>query len=188
MAVPGAQPSRQPAGRLGPGPHPHARHEPAGHTHAAGDMGGPPTKYEWKVYHPFEGVADRAAVEVAPKTGLLSRWRFVVPDDYPSVKSWGVGPPGGGPISVDVKRAVKSGPTRLVNGPSVVWFGGHDVLSSQLSAYLVFEGAPPHYMAFGQAEEPGGPPHGLEGITFSAHHHPSAPHGAPGHEAHGTAP
>jgi hypothetical protein len=128
------------------------------------------------VHHPFEGVQDRVAIEVSPRRGLIPRWRFVLPHDYASVRTWGVGAPGGGPVNARVKRPVQSGPTRLVNGPAVIWFGGHDVLSSRLSAYLVFEGEPPHYLAFGQAEEPGGPPHRLEGISFGAYQHPAHPH------------
>ena len=169
-------PPDQPLGHAPASPE-HGRRQ---HTHSHEGVGGPPTEYDWKVYHPYEGVPDRAAVEVSPRRGLLPRWRFVVPHDYKSVKAWGVGPPGGGQFSPEVKRPVHSGPTQLVNGPAVIWFGGHDVLSSRLSAYLVFEGEPPHYLAFGDADEPGGPPRRLEGITFAAHHHPPHPHG--GHE------
>jgi hypothetical protein len=68
----------------------------------------------------------------------------------------------------------------MVNGPRVIWFGGHDVLSSRLSAYVVFEGEPPHYLAFGQADEPGGPPAKIEGISFAAHQHGPHTHPAAG--------
>ena len=156
----------------------HHSHE---HTPGAGPgEGGPGSAYDWKVYHPFGGIETRAAVEVAPRNGLLARWRFVIPHDYKSVRSWGVGPPGGGPIDEAVRRPVRSGPTRLVNGPAVIWFGGHEVLSSKLSAYLVFDGEPPHYLAFGQADEPGGPPHRLEGISFG-----TDPHQPPHEHDHG---
>jgi hypothetical protein len=147
------------------------RHDHAGqhgHTHEPGPEG--PSKYDWRVHHPFEGVPGRAAIEVSPRRGLLPRWRFVVPHDFTSVVRWGVGAPGGGEVTVEVLRPVKSEPTQLVNGPLVVWFGGHDVLSSRLSAYLVFDGHPPHYIAFGQADQPGGPPLRLEGISFANHH------------------
>ena len=83
--------------------------------------------------------------------------------------TWGVGAPGGGPVNPSVKRPIEEGPVDLVNGPRVYWFGGHDTLSSKLSAYLVFEGDPPNYLAFGQSDDPGGPPKRLEGITFGRH-------------------
>ena len=73
-----------------------------------------------------------------------------------------------------VRNPVEGGPVQLVNGPEVLWMGGLDALSSKKSAYLVFKGDPPHYVAFGQAEEPDGPPGALEGVSFGDHdEHPS---------------
>ena len=191
-----AQPEPQASGRAAHGQGPsHSRHEGASdvghvedghgrhsHEHVPHSTDEAPSAYDWKVYHPFEDVPERAAVEVSPRRGLIARWRFVVPQGYKGVRAWGVGAPGGGPLNTDVKRPVESGPTQLVNGPAVIWFGGHETLSSRLSAYLVFEGEPPHYLAFGEADEPGGPPLRLEGITFSAHDHPPL---GQGHEGHG---
>ncbi len=133
------------------------------------------TQYNWRIHHPFEGVEDRVAVEVGPWNGLLPRWRFVVPSDYQGPSRWGIGPAGTGEIDEDVKRPAKDGPIQMVNGPLVVWFGGHESLSSKQSAYLVFDGEPPHYVAFGQAAAIGGPPDDLEGISFGDH--PSHPGG-----------
>lgn len=85
-----------------------------------------------------------------------------------------MGPVNGGPIDTDVRGKVEGGPVQLVNGPEVNWFGGVEALSSQKSAYLVFKGDPPHYVAFGQAEDPESPPGALEGISFGDHpSHPS---------------
>ena len=67
----------------------------------------------------------------------------------------------------------RHGPVQLVDGPEVEWMGGHNPLSATLSAYIVIDGDPPHYLAFGQAEEPDAPPGSLEGIYFNA---PQAPH------------
>ncbi len=152
-------------------------HDHAAETHRPG----PPsesedTQFNWRIHHPFEGVEDRVAVEVAPWRGLLPRWRFVVPGDYDVPARWGTGPAGAGEIDTDVKRPAKDGPIQMVNGPLVVWFGGHESLSTKTSAYLVFEGRPPHYIAFGQADAVGGPPGNLEGISFGDDHptHPDA--------------
>jgi hypothetical protein len=182
-----AGPAGPVAGPVGPEHRGHVHAHPRGaadsggvhhsHEHVPHPTDDMPSVYVWRVYHPFEGLPERAAVEVSPRRGLLPRWRFVVPHDYKGVTAWGVGPPGGGPVNTGVKRPVNGGPTVLVNGPAVVWFGGHDALSSRLSAYLVFEGDPPHYLAFGEADEPGGPPRRLEGITFSPHDHPAHSHG-----------
>ena len=133
------------------------------------------TKYNWRIHHPFEDVEHRVAVEVAPWKGLLPRWRFVIPGDFKGVSRWGVGPAGSGQIDENVKRPVKDGPIQMTNGPLVVWFGGHESLSTTQSAFLVFEGEAPHYIAFGQSESVGGPPASLEGVSFG-NDHPSHPH------------
>ena len=133
------------------------------------------TQYNWRIHHPFEDVEHRVAVEVAPWKGLLPRWRFVIPGDFKGVSRWGVGPAGSGQIDENVKRPVKDGPIQMPNGPLVVWFGGHESLSTTQSAFLVFEGEAPHYIAFGQSESVGGPPASLEGVSFG-NDHPSHPH------------
>jgi len=106
-----------------------------------------------------------------------------VPGDFKGVARWGIGPAGTGEIDEDVKRPAKEGPIQMVNGPIVVWFGGHESLSPKQSAYLVFEGEVPHYVAFGQAENVGGPPGNLEGISFGDDHpvHPGDPTLDPAH-------
>ena len=109
------------------------------------------------------------AVEVSPKNGLIPRWRFVVPRDFGGILVWGTGPSDGGEVNADVKNPSHGGPVQLVNGPEVIWFGGISPLSSKISAYLVFEGSPPHYIAFGQADKVDGPPRTMEGISFGEH-------------------
>lgn len=143
-----------------------------GDSHQHGHESGPDTEYTWRIHHPFGDEGDEVAVEVAPRSGLLPRWRFVVPGDYTGITRWGTGAPDGGPVGDNVRSPVEGGPVQLVNGPQVLWMGGLDALSSRKSAYLVFRGEPPHYVAFGQAEEPDGPPGALEGISFGDH----APH------------
>ena len=159
-------------------------HDHAADTHRPDPSAEPDdTEYNWHVHHPFEDVDNRVAVEVAPRKGLLPRWRFVVPGDFDGVIRWGIGPSRTGSIDEDVKRPVKEGPIQMVNGPLVVWFGGHESLSTEQSAYLVFEGEAPHYVAFGQAENVGGPPGDLEGISFGGNHptHPGEPSLDPSH-------
>lgn len=145
----------------------HEGHDHDGHEH--GPESDPDTEYNWRIHHPFGDDGDEVAVEVSPKSGLLPRWRFVTPGSYTDVVRWGVGAPGGGPIDTDVRNPVEGGPVQLVNGPEVRWMGSVEALSSSKSAYLVFKGEPPHYVAFGQAEEPDGPPGALEGLSFGDH-------------------
>lgn len=162
--------------------HDHEGHDHDAHGHEAHDHDGhdhddhlhspeadPNTEYTWRIHHPFGDDGDEVAVEVAPKSGLLPRWRFVTPGDYTDVVRWGIGEPNGGPAVTEARNSVEGGPVQLVNGPEVRWMGSVEALSSTKSAYLVFKGDPPHYVAFGQAEEPDGPPGALEGLSFGDH-------------------
>ena len=164
---------------------PDSTHDHAADTHQPGPSSeSDDTQFNWRIHHPFEGVESRVAVEVAPWRGLLPRWRFVISGDYKGVQRWGIGPSGTGEIDEDVKRPAKDGPVQMINGPLVVWFGGNESLSSKQSAYLVFEGEAPHYVAFGQAEAVGGAPDNLEGISFGDDHpvHPGGHDPSHGHE------
>ncbi len=161
--------------------HAHAGHDHNGHVHEGhehahdhGHESDPNTQYTWRIHHPFGDDEDEVAIEVAPKSGLLPRWRFVTPGSYTGIVRWGVGAPNGGPVDTAVRGPVEGGPVQLINGPEVLWMGSIEALSSKKSAYLVFKGEPPHYVAFGQAEEPNGPPGALEGVSFGDHdEHPS---------------
>ncbi len=154
-------------------PEHHSQYEPSAehvHTHGTVSYDEPPSRYRWQIHHPFEDVHHRAAIEVSPWKGLLPRWRFVIPSDYQGVVRWGVGPPGASEISFEaVRRPLRHGPVQLIDGPTVEWLGGHNPLSNSLSAYIVIDGDPPHYLAFGQADQSEAPPTSLEGIYFNAH-------------------
>ncbi len=156
--------------------HHHQHDEPSAehsHTHGTPSSEEPQSRYQWQVHHPFEDIPGRAAIEVSPWTGLLPRWRFVVPADYEGIVMWGVGPPGATKVDfAAVRRPVRHGPVQLIDGPMVEWFGGHNPLSRSLSAYIVIDGDPPHYLAFGQSEDTETPPASLEGVYFAAHHPP----------------
>lgn len=154
------------------------QHHPHQHTHAVASVGtNPDSRFRWNVHHPFDGIETRAAVEVAPWSGLLPRWRFVVPADFKRVVRWGIGPPGGADLGDNpVTRPIHEENVQLLDGPMVDWMGGHNPLSKKLSAFLIFDGDPPHFMAFGQADEMDGPPTNLEGIYFAAHPPPHPAH------------
>lgn len=168
-------------------------HHSHDHTHAAEHpIGAPPnSRFRWNVHHPVDGIDNRAAVEVGPWSGLLPRWRIVIPADFKSVVRWGVGAAGSLLIDADaIRRPVSDDAVQLHDGPEVSWMGGHNPLSKSLSAYLVFDGDPPHWVAFGQADAQDGPPTSMEGIYFNTHPHPHPAHDhehdhsdhAPGHQ------
>jgi hypothetical protein len=78
-------------------------------------------------------------------------WRFAVPSST-SVVAWGHGPAGGGPISGIGTLTVEGG-TGNMNGVPVSWFGAGDKLSPGSSAYVVFNGTLPDFVAFGLASD-----------------------------------
>ena len=130
----------------------------------------PPTRFDWRIRHPFGEIEDQVCVEVKPKRGLFARWRFVIPATYTGVVQWGTMKPGFESVSpIPTEEAVGGGPETLVNGPTVRWMGATEPLSANLAACLVFSGVPPHYVMFGQSDQPNGPPGSLEGITFGEH-------------------
>ena len=156
------------AGQDNPLPGGHHAHGDAGHghVHETPSEEAPPSTYVWRIHHPIDGIEDRVAVEVSPHRGLLPRWRFVVPAEWDGVVKWGVGKPGGGPVNPTVKRPVEDGPCRPGQWAAgvLVRRARHVVIEPQ--RVPGFRGDPPHYLAFGQADDPGGPPNRLEGITF----------------------
>jgi len=143
-----------------------------GHAHGPDSRPGEPkTHYAWSVHHPYNDVENSVAVEVRPHFGFVRDWRFVLPSDYKGVVKWGVGRPNGSPIEDRLRGQISGGPTQLLNGPDVVWFGATERLSaSSRSAYLIFNDPPPHYVSFGEAEGPEDPPKSLEGISFGDSH------------------
>lgn len=158
-----------------PNDHGHSHEDGHGHArqHAHSHEPEPDTQYNWHVHHPFGPEGDEVAIEVRPRQGLLARWRFVIPAAYTGVTRWGTGPAEGSDVEQLSHGTAEGGPVQLVNGPEVIWFGGVEPLSSRKSAFLVFKGDPPHYVAFGQADDPEGPPGALEGVSFGDH--PSHP-------------
>ncbi|MDA1258594.1 MAG: hypothetical protein O3C10_12250 [Chloroflexi bacterium] len=92
-----------------------------------------------------------------------------------------MGRPNGSPIEDKLRGESRGGPSQLLDGPEVVWFGAAERLSaSNRSAYLVFHDPPPHYVSFGEAEGPGDPPGTLEGVSFGESHD----HLANAHDGH----
>ncbi|MFP6679138.1 MAG: hypothetical protein VB824_03150 [Dehalococcoidia bacterium] len=149
--------------------------------------GDPHTHYAWSVHHPYNGLENHVAVEVRPHFGFARDWRFVLPSEYKGVVAWGVGPPGGGQLGDKLRGEVNGGPTQLLDGPEVIWFGATERISaSSRSAYLIFNDPPPHYVSFGEAQDPSSPPTTLEGISFGdSHDHLADAHKGHSHGEHG---
>ena len=93
-------------------------------------------------------------------------WRFVLPSEYNGLIKWGIIIPGTYNVDENVLRPIENGPTQLIDGPNVIWFGGHKPLSINLAAIIILKVPPPHYIAFGSSENQNDPPKSLEIISF----------------------
>jgi hypothetical protein len=110
----------------------------------------PQSRYNWRVHYSFQNQADLVAVEVRPRFGEVMFWRLGVPMGADRV-TWGSGPAGGkGPSGVSFSALIDA--KGIVQGSEVLWFGAADRLSPSVSAYVVFRGALPRFIAFGVAD------------------------------------
>lgn len=122
----------------------------------AGLEGRPPTvtpnpqsRFIWRVHRDYLGQAGQVAVEVRPRFGEVMFWRFAVPAEAKRSR-WGFGQANGGGLSA-IKNSVLDDYMGTLDGSDVVVFGAADRLSPGTSAYVVFDGVPPRFVAFGLA-------------------------------------
>jgi hypothetical protein len=117
------------------------------------------TRFAWKLHASYDTDPNMRAIEVRPRCERMQYWRFAVPKSIRIVR-WGQGPAGGGEIS-RVRFAESKGYGRY-EYTNVVWFGAANTVSNTESAYLVFSGPLPHFVCFGPAQSPHGPPGPME--------------------------
>jgi hypothetical protein len=109
----------------------------------------PQRRFIWRVYRDYLGQAGQVAVEVRPRFGEVMFWRFAVPAEAKRSR-WGFGQANGGGMSA-IKVSALDNHTGSLNGSDVVVFGAADRLSPGTSAYVVFDGVLPRFVAFGLA-------------------------------------
>lgn len=119
----------------------------------------PQTQYVWTVHEEYQGNPDLYAIEVRPRFGEVSNWRFVIPRGVSPLR-WGHGPAGRGAILQVQTQVVRDGKGKA-NGEEITWFGAGDRLSPG-SAYVVFAESIPRFVGFGLASEPFGQPGAVE--------------------------
>jgi hypothetical protein len=124
----------------------------------------PQTQYVWQIHQGYGGASGSTAIEVRPRFGEIMYWRFALPVSTP-VAFWGHGPAGGGPVSGNRSNSI-NGAAGEMNGAPVTYFGAGDRLTPGISAYVVFNGALPDFVAFGLASEVFGPPGQMEIISL----------------------
>jgi len=109
------------------------------------------TRYVWRLHKGYGGDSENTAVEVRPRFGGISYWRFAVPSGC-SVLAWGSGPSGGGAIGFI--RQISLETTTNLGGRQVRLVGCGNQLSPDVSACIVFAGPPPEFVIFGRSHAP----------------------------------
>lgn len=126
----------------------------------AGIEGEPPRRaldeklpYIYKTHTNYLNQDDTYAIEVRPRFGEITYWRFAFPIDGPQPIQWGSGPANGGGIGA-MKLADITGEYPDINGAPMKYVGAENPLSSSTSAYAVFKGSKPRRFFFGISKSP----------------------------------
>lgn len=114
------------------------------------------TRFVWSFHNQFRGNAQRLAIEVRPRFGEVTYWRFAVPAAT-KVIQFGHGPAGTGALS-PMQTMVIEGGTGDINGQPFKWFGAGDKITQGTSAYAIIEGPIPSLVGFSDAADAYGPP------------------------------
>lgn len=121
----------------------------------------PESDLTWKIHSKYNGHEDRIAVEVRPKFKEIKGWRIGFPlstKEY--LREWGLGNANGGAISPPTVGYMEGITGIKTDNIDLIYYGGEDVLSSSISAYVVFEKKYPDFIFFAVAKGYMGPPAG----------------------------
>ena len=116
----------------------------------------------------------KIVISVKPHTGLLSKWRFILPANYQGLTEWGVIEDGKNTIR-EPRGIFETGNIQLQDGQVVVVIGGLEAISKIKAARLVLSVPPPNFLGFGFSEDDAAAPINIEGISFEALPHEKKP-------------
>lgn len=127
--------------------------------------------YNWEIDHGDpKDPESNIIISVAPHSGLISKWRIILPANYEHIIDWGIysketknlSPPRG---IVETEKII------LQDGLEVMVKGGIESISKNKMARIIVKNPPPHFIGFGYSEDELSPPQNIEGITFEDHPH-----------------
>lgn len=130
--------------------------------HAPNIQPKPQTRFVWTLHRRYGGRPNASAIEVRPRFGEVTYWRFLVPKTA-RILGWGWGPAGGGEIAGGKFYSIDGAEANL-ESEAVTYFGSADKLSPNVSAYVQLQEPLPRFVAFGLVKEQFGPP--TDGETF----------------------
>ncbi len=117
-----------------------------------------------RLHHPYLGDNQLYAIEFHPRFGELRYWRIAHPSDGLDPVHRGTGPAGGAGVGGMLTEFVE-GNVEL-DGRQMKFFGAGNAISPGTSAYVVFQGGSPNFLAFGLTNEPFGIPRRWTPVRF----------------------
>ncbi len=127
--------------------------------------------YNWEIDHgdPSD-INSNIIISISPLSGLLSKWRIILPADYEGLVNWGV-------YSKEIEEITEprgifeTDQIQLDDGLKVIVKGGVEPISKNKKARIIIKNPPPHFIGFGFSDDDYSPPKNIEGITFDDHPH-----------------
>ena len=127
--------------------------------------------YNWEIDHGDPNdKKSQIIISVKPHSGLISKWRMILPADYEGLNHWGIIEDG--ETELRKPRGIfETGKIQLQDGQVVIVIGALEAVSKTKAARLILNTPPPHFLGFGFSEDDATAPTNIEGISFEDHPH-----------------
>ena len=127
--------------------------------------------YNWEIDHGDPNDKNsNIIISVKPHSGLISKWRIILPADYQGLSDWGIIEDG--ETELRKPRGIfETGKIQLQDGQVVIVIGALEAVSKTKAARLILNTPPPHFLGFGFSEDDATAPTNIEGISFEDHPH-----------------
>ena len=127
--------------------------------------------YNWEIDHGDPSDPESSIiVSISPHSGLISKWRIILPAEYEGLINWGIYTKESKELN-NPRGIVETDKIILQDGLEVIVKGGVESISKTKPAQLTVKNPPPHFIGFGFSEDENSPPQNIEGITFEDHPH-----------------
>ena len=122
--------------------------------------------YNWEIDHGDPNDKNsNIIISVSPFTGLISKWRIILPAGYEGLIDWGIYSKEDQTIN-EPRGSFETDKITLQDGMEVIIKGGVESVSKSKPARVIVKNPPPSFMGFGFSEDENSPPTNIEGITF----------------------
>ena len=127
--------------------------------------------YNWEIDHGDPSDPDSSIfISISPHSGLISKWRIILPAEYDGIIEWGIYIEKSKKI-IKPRGIVETEKIIMQDGLEVIVKGGVESISKSKPAKIIVKNPPPHFIGFGFSEDENSPPKNIEGITFEDRPH-----------------